>query len=315
MKTSLVRYTCVVTLGFLSANLAQAQFLRGLGDRLVDSVANRVERNVENRIVQSLEERAGQAVDQSFDAMFAGVANNSTGGDAAGRATFSKLFDTSNVKTLDEYRFDIAATFEIETLDRRGRAKRDEKAEMVFYYSADAPYTGTRMTSGAGASEGSAMIIYDFDNSLMLMLMESEGERFAMPYNWGAIMDDMDSSWTDENIEEAFPDFERIGSRRIAGYQSEGFRTRTESHVTEIWVSDEVAPGIERIFQANRAMPLLGGNLPSGYPQGMLMELNAEDLESGETVVMRTRNIETDANISFRMQDYPMLNLNLGAQP
>lgn len=310
MKLPPLKYASLFAMGMLVADAAQAQFLRGLQDRLVDSVTERLESNVEERVVQSLEARADKAVDESFDAMFGAIAN---GTDAAQNGSlFSRMFDTSNITTLDEYNFDIAATFEIQALDRRGRAKKDEEMEMVFYYSANAPYTGTRMTSGAAANDGSAMIIYDFDNSLMLMLMESEGQRFSMPYNWGALTQDMSSAWAFDEVPDAdsvLPQFERIGSRRISGYDSQGYRARDETHITEIWVSNDVAPGIERIFQANRAMPMLNSSLPPGYPQGMLMELNAEDLETGETVVMRTKSIETDAGISYRMRDYPMMNL------
>src|SRR5690606_12012474 len=247
------------------------------------------------------------------------------GGGSSGSNIFSRLTDTSNIEVADSYDFDIAATFEIQTLDSRGRRDRDEDMEMVFYYSENAPYTGTKMTAGPGAEqEGAAMIIYDFEHQLMLMLMESEGERFAMPYNWAAVMEDA-QAWPIEDTEvdegaadTAMPAFEHIGSRRISGYDSEGYRVQDETHVTEIWVSDEVAPGIERIFQANRSMPMLGGSMPPGYPQGMLMELNSEDLESGETVVMRTTDIDMDADVSFQMSDYPILDLGAmmrGAQP
>lgn len=317
MRAPILTATSLLALGLMTtADSAEAQFLRGLQDRLTDAVARRVEQNVENRVVGAIEDRAEAMVDNSFETMFSVGSNGAADGSASASNIFSRLTDTSNIEVADSYDFDIAATFEIHKLDRRGRRDRDEDMEMVFYYSENAPYTGTRMTAGPGAEqEGAAMIIYDFEHQLMLMLMESEGERFAMPYNWAAVMedaqawpiDDMDAE--DVEADTAMPAFEHIGSRRISGYDSEGYRVQDETHVTEIWVSDEVAPGIERIFQANRSMPMLGGSMPPGYPQGMLMELNSEDLESGETVVMRTTDIDMDADASFVMSDYPILDL------
>ncbi|HHX83280.1 MAG TPA: hypothetical protein GX696_09910 [Pseudomonadaceae bacterium] len=316
MRTSLfAKSSLLVIAGVLTTtSVAEAQFLRGLQDRLTDAVERRVAKNVEDRVVGKIEDRAEGMVDSSFESAFqaGSQANGGSGGDDAG-SIFSRMLNTSNIEVADRYDFNIAATFEVETLDNRGRSNKDSAMEMVFYYSDNAPYTGTRMTSGpASQQDGSAMIIYDFDNQVMLMLMESEGERFAMPYNWGAMLDEVEAgAWGDMNQEADanMPEFEHIGSRRISGYSSEGYRVRTEGHVTEIWVSDDVAPGIERIFQANRSIPLLGSHMPAGYPQGMLMELNAEDLESGEVVVMRTTDIDMDANVSFRMSEYPILNL------
>lgn len=318
MRASILTASSLLSLGLLTAaEPAEAQFLRKLGDRLADAVERRVEQNVERRVVGAIEDRAEEAVDNSFDAMFTAGANAASGNGAAGGGSniFSRLTDTSNVKVADSYDFDISATFEVYQLDSRGRRKRDEDLEMVFYYSENAPYTGTRMLAGPSAQQDGAAttIIYDFEHQLMLMLMESEGERFAMPYNWGAVLDDAGAWPTGEEegaiVADGLPAFERIGSRKISGYNSEGYRVRDDEHVTEIWVSTEVASGIERVFQANRSMPMLGAAMPAGYPQGMLMELNAEDLKSGETVVMRTTDIDMNAKVSYRMSDYPILNL------
>lgn len=321
MRASILTATSLLSLGLLTtANTAEAQFLKKLGDRLTDAVERRVEQNVERRVVGAIEDRAEEAVDTSFDTMFnagANAASGASGNDASGggNSIFSRFTDTSNIEVADSYDFDIAATFEVHQLDSRGRRDRDNDMEMIFYYSENAPYTGTKMIAGPGADQdAAALIIYDFEHQLMLMLMESEGERFAMPYNWGAVLDEAGAWPVDEedatiSDNAALPAFERIGSRKISGYDSEGYRVQDETHVTEIWVSTDVAPGIERVFQANRSMPMLGGNMPAGYPQGMLMELNAESLETGETVVMRTTDINMNANVSYRMSDYPILNL------
>ena len=319
MRAPLITVSSLLTLGLMTtADSAQAQFFRGLQDRLMDAVERRVEQNVEDRVVGAIEDRAEAMVDNSFETMFSIGSNGESNADGMASAgnIFSRLTDTSNVEVADSYDFDIAATFEIQTLDSRGRRDRDNEMEMVFYYSENAPYTGTRMTAGPAAEqEGAAMIIYDFEHQLMLMLMESEGERFAMPYNWAAVMEEAEA-WPMDDLESDDTDaadlaasFEHIGSRKISGYDSEGYRVQNETQITEIWVSDEVAPGIERIFQANRSMPMLGGSMPPGYPQGMLMELNSEDLESGETVVMRTTDIDMDANVSFQMSEWPILDL------
>lgn len=299
----------VLVAGALCASLAQAQLLRGLQDRLADAVERRVEQQVEERVVQEVEQSATGAVDQTFESLFgaAGAAG------AEGQSLLGSMLDTSNVEVRDEYRFNIAATFDIQTFDGRGRPSGDPM-ELVFHYADDAPYTGTRVVSGDVDNAGAAMIIYDFDNSVMLMLMDAEGSRFAMPYSWDMAAAGVNEAWdladgANASADAAMPAFEHIGSRTISGYKSEGYRFQDEENVSEIWVSEDVAPGIGRIFQANRSLPILGGSMPQGYPQGMIMEMNSENTSTGERVEMRTRRIDTEANLSYRMSDYPIMNL------
>jgi hypothetical protein len=227
------------------------------------------------------------------------------------------MFDTSNITLEDEYNFDLAAIFEIQAFDSSGTAS--EPTQMEFHYAANAPYTGTRILSGEGANAGAAMIIYDFSNQVMLMLMDADDSRFSIAYNWAIASAEWNTEWelspeqAGQTTASDLPQFESIGTRTINGYASEGYRTEDDEQSFEIWVSKEVAPGIERIFQANRTSPTLNGSMPAGYPQGMIMEMNTVNKQSGEKVQMRTLSIDTDSEVSYQMSDYPLM--SLGAQP
>lgn len=324
MLNSRFSYISLLALTLVFANAAQAQLFGGLKDRLKDAVENRIEQNVEERVVRTIEENARQSVDQSFNAMFGDPAAMTSGTSGPGGASIlSSMLDTSNITLEDEYNFDIAATFEIQSFDSAGTAS--EPTQMVFHYADNAPYTGTSILSGEGANTGAAMVIYDFNNQVMLMLMDADDSRFSIAYNWAIASAEWNTAaWElapDEQVAATdapqaateVPQFESIGSRTINGYASEGYRTRDEEQVTEIWISNEVAPGIERIFQANRTVPMLNASMPAGYPQGMIMELNSENTQSGEKVVMRTIGIDTNNSVSYKMSDYPLM--SLAAQP
>jgi hypothetical protein len=306
-------YLSAVALSAVFANAAQAQLFGGLKDRLVNAVEGRVVQKVEEQVVQVIEDKARDSVDQSFNAMFGGSAT-AAGTDGQGSPSIlSGMLDTSNITTEDEYHFDLAATFEIQAIDSGGTAS--EPMQMVFHYAANAPYTGTRMLSGEGANTGAAMIIYDFSNQIMLMLMDAEESRFSIAYNWAIASAEWNKEWEMSPGQSAadMPQFESIGTRTINGYASEGYRTEDEKQTSEIWVSKEVAPGIERIFQANRTVPALNSSMPAGYPQGMIMEMNTVNKKNGEKVQMRTVSIDTDNEVSYNMSDYPLM--SLGTQP
>jgi len=316
MLTTRVKYLSSCLLSLLLINSAEAQLLRGLQDRVVNAIERRVEQNVEDRVMQGVEQTAGQAIDQTFSSVFGDMGATQNPDGSTTPSILSRMLDTSNITTEEEYRFDIATTFEMQSFDSRGTPS--EAMEMVFHYSADAPYTGTRIVSGDTANAGAAMIIYDFKNSIMLMLMEAEESRFSMAYNWDIAAAEWDTAWElPEDDASAtpgeMPRFERIGSRNINGYNCEGYRTSDEEQITELWVTDEIASGMERIFQANRTVPMLNNNLPEGYPQGMLMEVNSENRQNGEKFQMRTKDINTNSQVSYRMSDYPTLSFGLPA--
>jgi hypothetical protein len=304
----------VIALSTLLVHSANAQLFSGLKDRLANAVEERIERNVEDRVVKNLEDSARQSVDQSFNAIFSGVDATGAPNGQGGPSILSSMLDTSNLKLQDEYNFDIAANFEIQAFDSDGQAS--EPMQMVFHYAENAPYTGTQMLSGDAANAGAAMIIYDFDNQAMIMLMDTDGSRFSIAYNWAIAAAEWNKASATEagpsDVTQDVPQFESIGTRTINGYSSEGYRTVATDQVTEIWVSDEVAPGIERIFQANRTVPMMNASMPEGYPQGMVMELTSENTKTAEKVVMRTLGIDTGNQVSFKMSDYPLM--SLGAQ-
>lgn len=308
------RFGCisVFALTVMLAHSANAQLFGGLKDRLVNAVEDRIERNVEERVVREMEDTARESVDASFNAMFNGAISGTdpaagTNGQG-GPSILSSMLDTSNLKLQDEYNFDIAANFEIQSFDSKGKAS--DPMQMVFHYAENAPYTGTQMLSGDAANAGAAMIVYDFDNQAMVMLMDSDGSRFSIAYNWAIASAEWNVA---PATPEEMPQFESIGTRTINGYSSEGYRHIDGDQTTEMWVSTEVAPGIERIFQANRTVPMMNANMPAGYPQGMIMELTSENTKTREKVVMRTLGIETGSEVSYKMSDYPLM--NLGAQP
>lgn len=79
---------------------------------------------------------------------------------------------------------------------------------------------------------------------------------------------------------------------------------------TEIWITNEIAYGMDRMFDANRSMPAVGNNLPGEYPSGFIMEMTSVDKESGNKFVMRTTDVNKNANVVFRMADYPVMSFS-----
>jgi hypothetical protein len=79
------------------------------------------------------------------------------------------------------------------------------------------------------------MIIYDFSNQVMLMLMDAEDSRFSIACNWAIVSAEWNKEWemSPEQTTAGMPQFESIGTRTINCCASEGYRTEAEKQTSD----------------------------------------------------------------------------------
>lgn len=324
LKTYFKSILCLLLTLFIVES-ADAQILRRIQNKAQDAVERRVEQRIEQEVDRKIDALAEKAVDDTFDSIFgtdntgtavgSGTTRQSERSQRASASLLQRYADISNVTTEDEYRFNVTTTIEMETISNEG--KSDGKMNMIFHYNENSTYTGTRVTSEElRGSDSDAMIIYDFKNEVMVMMMEAEKSKFSIAYNWkqaeelyneAAAADDAAGYTDDTANEDYFPNFERLGTRTISGYKSEGYRSSDEHATIEIWVTNEIASGMDRMFAANKTMPAVGNNLPDDYPSGMIMEMTSIDNETGGKFIMKTTEVNQNANISYKMSEYPVM--------
>lgn len=339
MLSKILKGTICLLLTIFIVESANAQILQRLQNRAQEAVERSVERKIEEEVGKRIDSMAEKAVDETFDFIFGSVGSSSDNATDRSTATsqhsrqssaniMKRFTDASNVITESEYRFNIITNLEMETI--KGNGESDGKMNMVFHYNDNSSYTGTQITSAELKDAGSgAMIIYDYRNEVMVMMMDAEDSKFSIAYNWTETLKAIDeqsnyyqteeyqtpmdaaSSETYSDINHGdIPQFKHLGTRTINGYRSEGYSMEDEYSTTEIWVTNEIAHGMDRMFNANRSMPAVGNNLPGEYPSGMIMEMTSVDNESGNKFVMRTTEVNQNANVVFRMADYPVMSFS-----
>jgi hypothetical protein len=337
MLSKFLKATVCLLMTILFAETANAQILQRLQSRAKEAVERSVERKIEDEVGRRIDSMAEKAVDETFDRIFGSTGstseNSSTGSTASNRRSrqssvnFMKRFtDASNITTENEYRFNIITTLEMETIKANGQS--DGKMNMVFHYNDNSSYTGTRITSADLKDDASdAMIIYDFKNEVMVMMMNTDNSKFSIAYNWSEALKAIDetneySQVAEYNADAAplemvgssthvdMPNFKHLGTKTISGYRSEGYLMEDDYSSNEIWVTNEIAYGMDRMFEANRSMPAVGNNLPGDYPSGMIMEMTSVDKETGSKFIMRTTEVNKNANVVFRMADYPVMSFS-----
>lgn len=285
---------------------AEAQILNRLKKKAQDAA----ERKAEEKLAEQVERAAEQMVERSWNSIFGQLPEDSTSGFAL---PFSM---SSDITTEEEYFFNTVTTMEIQTIDKNGES--EPPLIMKMHFNDDAQYTGTKFEGEEmEKEEGELFLIYDFHHSAMLMLMENEEDKFSFAYKWNqSFADTLEASEEEIDWDEVdeWQNYKKIGTKTVLGYNCDGYRSETESENIEIWISRDVEYGMNNLFHANANAKQLKGKIPKHYPQGMIMEMKAEDLENGETVVMKTIDIKNDANTSYLMSDYPTMSWGLQAE-
>lgn len=278
---------------------AEAQILNRLKKRAQDAA----EHKAEEKIAERVERAAEQMVERSWNSIFGQQPDDSTSGSAL---PFSM---SSDVTTEEEYFFNTITTMEIQSFDKNGEA--EPPLIMSMHFNDDAMYTGTQFEGEEmEKEEGQLFLIYDFRNAAMLMLMENEEDKFSFAYKWDqSFGDSLETS--EEEIDwdevEEWQNYKKIGTKTVLGYDCDGYRSETETENIEIWVSRDVEYGMNNLFQANANAKQLKGKIPEDYPQGMIMEMTAEDLQSGDKTVMKVTDVKKDAQVTYAMNDYPAM--------
>lgn len=298
----ITQFLTVVFLVTAFATGAEAQILKRLKKKAQEALENKAEQKIDEEIQKA----ADRMVEDSWDAVFGDLSENGEGGNNVPFAF------NSDVTTEDRYDFDIVTTMEISTTNADGSS--EEPMYMDMHFKDGASYTGTKIRGGQMQQNGQDLfIIYDLNNQAMIMLMSSEDQKFSFAYDWKQALDFQENreESADEEVNwdetEQWQGYEKIGTKTIAGYKCDGYRQQNDQYTTEVWITRENTFGMASLFKANSNTKQMRGIIPDQYPQGMLMEMNSTNHESGEKIHMKVTNIDENASVSYAMADYPAM--------
>jgi predicted Holliday junction resolvase-like endonuclease len=281
---------------------AEAQLL----NRLKKKAKEAAEQKAEEKLAEQVQRIAEQAVEQSWNSIFGEWEADSSGGMQV------PFIMNSNITTEDSYSFQTITTMEVRSRDKNGKEEPPMYVEMHF--GDDGTYTGTKFHSEEmKEQEGNLFIIYDFTNEAMLMLMENENNKFSFGYKWDQYMMEDDSIAQDDTnwdeLEE-WRGYEKIGTRNIMGYASDGYRSDSDNETVEVWVTRDADFGMSQLFKAHTNAKQMRGKMPDEYPYGMVMEMKNKNHKTGEQVTMTVTDIKKNENITYTMADYPPMSLS-----
>jgi hypothetical protein len=300
MRTLLRISACVAILAAFSTP-ARAQ---GILDRIKKKATDAVTQKAEDKI----DALSQKMVDNSFAALFGDSAGAGAGGGKGGSGGAGLPFSIgTNAKTESIYSFNVVTTMEIESSKQAG------KAVLTTLFNTSEPYVGMKIVSPDDKkANGTAFIVLDSKNQAMVMMMSTDTSKFSMAYGWSEAQKyapPPSASTPKEQVNwdtvKVWRNYSRIGTKNIAGYAADGYRTESPDVNAEVWVSRDRTLGGGGMFGASSGLKQMKGRLPADYPQGMLLQMTSVNNKTGEKVSMTVTNIDTNAHVTYAMSDYP----------
>ena len=297
-----------------TATPASAQILKRIGDRAKEAAA----RKTEEKVSQKIDEATSKLVDRSFNSVF-GDDSASGGGSRSGgsRGGGSRLFSLlPNAPTEARYDFNSVFTYDIESLPK-GKPS-GEVLQMTMQFNRDKSYAGSRLMNKSKPGDGAFHMIFDVPNESMVMLFESDTGKFSMAYSWKDARRYAESQATTSSSggavsttavrEDARPlQYQKLGTRKIAGYDAEGYRAEDSEGIFDVWVANDPSLTYGRMVGATSSMKGMRGAMPDAYPVGMLMATESTDKKTGDKTRMTVTSVDTRANVQIDMSKYPKL--------
>jgi hypothetical protein len=311
-----VHLTFVAALLVASASSARAQLIRGIGRRAADAVERKAEQKIDRKIDEKIEQAADRIVNRSFDAIFGpestGQESKSSGG--GGSAAGARLFSLMpNAPTEAHYDFDVVLSYEV--VDSPKSRKAEPDGLMMMHFNSGGQFGGARFTStDASKKNNEAFIIFDGKNESMVMLFAADEGKFSVAYGWKDAARYVDTNAgktpsagtaTPAEAEADAIRFSKLGTKTIAGYKADGYRSEDEKTIVDMWVSTDASIAYSRMMAASSTMKQMRGTVPSTQPVGMLLETVFTDRQSGDKGRMTAIKIEKNAKVRVDMQEYP----------
>jgi len=328
------RVIALLVIGFLTIGMSQAsgQSLRNLVKKKKDNTEETTDEKKEDKTENAVRQGVSKGLDRLFgknseeekteeaeETEDVGETRSSGNNDndfssktsASGigmNAILSGLGITGSVDVKEVYKFDAYIEMTITNYDSDGEASNPGK--YISYIDADSPDYGISFT-GDGQDE-EMLMIFDTENSLMLTLMESDGEKtgFAVAFTEdqrAAMEEEIEEGEIEEAETNAYNSKLTGKTKKILGYKCDEYMTEDENSIVSMWVTDDLGKKIDKTFMKNSNFS--GLFMYAYYTNGFVMEYEIEQKDDHEKSIMTVTDIDVDNVTSIRTGGYTIMNM------
>ncbi len=291
---------------------SHAQILNKLKNKVQQAIERKIEQKVEEKVEREVDKAAGKAVDNAWEAVFGAdsATYNGSSVDTAKLRQLSAVFNQANIPTENQYSFEIKTTLEMKFIPKSGKLEPPTMLEM--YFKQGATYTGSAYKADASKNQGENMfMIADYKNKALIILMSDKDQKYRTVmsmdptlYNQSTEVKNQSEPVDWNNVTE-WRGYKKLGKRTIMGYSCDGYTITNEIGKSEVWVTRDELFGMENFF--NTGNMGMKSKFPSEMPYGMLVEMQSEDLKTGDKSIITLKEVKKGINQVIKVTDYPTL--------
>lgn len=284
MKTTI----SLVILLFISVNLNSQGFLKKLKDRTMDKIQQKAEDKLVDELSERLANEAVKPINSYMDSLFAQSYENETGEtyDPQNAEKMNAFLEglMGNVELPEEYVFDYKLEVEL-----KDYGSKDEET-MYLFVSTSQDIFGMEQEQ----DDKKMFVVFDSENDAMVSYDQNKKERMALPVN-SAFMSMYAEKAMEEEMKEMNLEVEKISkTKKILGYQSQGYKYKTSETESEAYISNELPFDWDDTFGT-----MLKQFAPNFYQDneeykldGMLMMAETKRLEDGKKSEWEMKKID-----------------------
>lgn len=274
---------------------------------MIFSVQDLQSQSLRERVMQRLNKEKVEVKNDSTTVVEIDDASESSNARFGNKVMMDALGLTGNVDYETSYSFDAYIQMEISNYKKNGSLD-----DQVMY---DNYVNKTKADYAMVFRDGSdqSTIIFDTENSAMLILTDSDGEKtgFATtidPESMAEMAEDYAEEEETADLDEAYNIKKTGKSKDILGYKCEEYLLEEESTEVRMWVSEELGKDMRKEWLKNKQT--FGAMFMHAYAlNGMVLEYDLLDKDNGKKTIMLVTKIDLNHSHSVATGGYTVMSM------
>ncbi len=173
------------------------------------------------------------------------------------------------------------------------------------YLTKEGDATAILITDGGTNS----VVVIDTKNNVVLLLSEDEGEKtgIAMGIDPEALSE-VSGEMTNELKKDDYAPFKTGKTKDLLGYTCDEYVIKEDNSIIQMWVSPKLGKEIDQDLLSNEQV-FGGAFLHASGANGMVMEYNFTDENSGENRSLKITKLDLKANYTVSTSDYAIMSI------
>ena len=258
----------------------------------------KLKQRVQNKIDRKIDQKINQKIDQEVDKAVDAILEEKLGD--------NPIYDPSKVSYET---FELSGSYDYQfKIDWEITSEKNDPMEMSQLISEDGKHFAMEIHDKKNKKNEKGIIIYDIENSEMIILMESEKQAIITSPNM--VEEVLEETYEEENNF----NFTVTGKKKeILGYTCKQYTYTSDDGTGEVWITKDLEYSNYDLYsymqqtskrKKKQNMPASWEKIKDGFA---LESINVD--KKGNEVRMLAKNIDNNANVSINVDGYEAMKI------